>query len=219
MPNDDRFAIRRDECALIVVDMQNDFVREGAPLEVPQARAIIPTLQKLIGFFRKSGLPIVFLRFVAGPSETIMWKWTPACGPEVRMCWKGVERDYKDSPSAEMAVEVISELAPEEGEIVIDKYGYGGFDNSPLEDVLRARGVSQIVVGGTTTEICVEGTVRGGLQRGFEVLVIRDGVATQNEEQQEPALKRFAAKFSRVEDAATAIRLLSSVDTTSDSGT
>ena len=63
----DRFA----KPALLIVDMQNDFVRVGAPMEVPQARNTISQHQQLIQHFRKSRLPIVYTRFLAGPSH---WK-------------------------------------------------------------------------------------------------------------------------------------------------
>src|SRR5207247_11085535 len=66
------FELRRDTSALIVVDMQNDFVRVGAPLEVPDARETIEVNQELMAWFRKRKRPVVFTRFVAGPERPPM---------------------------------------------------------------------------------------------------------------------------------------------------
>lgn len=67
--------------ALVIVDMQNDFVRVGAPMEVPQARDTIPEHQQLIRFFRKAQLPIVFTRFLAGPTRRLLWEFSPKLEP------------------------------------------------------------------------------------------------------------------------------------------
>src|SRR5919108_571664 len=107
-PPEEPFPLDPARSALLVVDMQNDFVREGAPQEVPQAR-------------------------LEGHA-------------------------------------VIPELAPRQGEPQVDKYGYGGFHNTTLENVLRANGADQVVVTGTVTQICVEETVREGFHREVEVV-------------------------------------------------
>ena len=70
--------------ALLVVDMQNDFVREGAPQEVPEARATIPLIASLLEDFRAAGRPVIYTRFTAGPGRTLLWTWSPECGPELR---------------------------------------------------------------------------------------------------------------------------------------
>jgi nicotinamidase-related amidase len=90
------FQLRADSVALIVVDMENDFVRVGAPLEVPDARETIEVHKLLLGWFRERRRPVVFTRFVAGPSRTLMWNWSPQIAPPVRACWPGVKRSYGD---------------------------------------------------------------------------------------------------------------------------
>ena len=81
----DRFA----HPALLVVDMQNDFVRVGAPLEVPQARETIAAHQLLLTTCRELEIPIIYTKFVAGPRRTLMWEWSPELAPPVCSCWKG----------------------------------------------------------------------------------------------------------------------------------
>src|SRR2546428_8910002 len=118
------FTLRPDKSALIVVDMQNDFVRVGAPLEVPDARETIGVHLELLDWFRARKRPVVFTRFIAGPSPTLMWKWSPVIAPPVCCCWPGFMRAYGDIEGERDCVAVIDELAPQQGEAQIDKYGY-----------------------------------------------------------------------------------------------
>jgi nicotinamidase-related amidase len=192
------FPLEPGRQALLVVDMQNDFVRPGAPQEVPDARATIPVIRELLDAFRAAGRPVVFTRFSAGPQRTLLWSWSPQCGPELRSCWPGVTRRYEDG--AELGGhDVIPELEPLEGEPLVDKYGYGSFHNTMLEDVLRARGVSQVVAVGTVTQICVEETVREGFHRELEMVLVPDGVSSFDAELQAATLRNVAMKFGRVE--------------------
>ncbi len=194
------FPLEPERQALLVVDMQNDFVREGAPQEVPDARATIAVIASLLDAFRQAGRPVVFTRFSAGPQRTLLWAWSPQCGPELRSCWPGVRRTYGDGVEAEGHA-VIGELEPRAGEPVVDKYGYGSFHNTMLEDVLRARHASQIVTVGTVTQICVEETVREGFHRGFEMVMVRDGVSSFDPELHAATLRNIEMKFGRVEPA------------------
>lgn len=192
------FALDLGRQALLVVDMQNDFVREGAPQEVPDARATIPVIAGLLEAYRRLARPVVFTRFSAGPERTLLWSWSPECGPQLRSCWPGVVRAYDDGTELP-GHDVIPELAPLDSEPVVDKYGYGSFHNTILEDVLRSRHVSQVVTVGTVTQICVEETVREGFHRGFEMVMVRDGVSSFDPELHTATLRNIEMKFGRVE--------------------
>ena len=193
---------------LLVVDMQNDFVREGAPQEVPDARAVLPTIRELIEAFRSAHRPIFYTRFLAGPKRTLMWLWSPECGDEVRSCWPGHFRRYRDRPDALEGPGIVDELTAERGDVVIDKYGYGGFHNTVLEDALRAKHVSQVVTTGTVTQICVEETVREGFHRSLEMVVVRDAVASFDPELHEATLRNLAMKFGVVTSSGEVISSL-----------
>ena len=93
----------------------------------------------------------------------------------------------------------IPELAPVNGEPVVDKYGYGSFHNTMLEDVLRARHVSQLVTVGTVTQICVEETLREGFHRGFEMVMVSDGVSSFDAQLHAATMRNIEMKFGRVE--------------------
>jgi nicotinamidase-related amidase len=183
---------------LLIVDMQNDFVREGAPQEVPDARDIIPTIRGLVEAFRSAQRPIFYTRFLAGPKRTLMWLWSPECGDEVRSCWPGHFRSYRDRSHELEGPAIVDELTPDGGDVVIDKYGYGGFHNTVLDDAIRARHVSQVVTTGTVTQICVEETVREGFHRNLEMVVVRDAVASFDPELHAATLRNLAMKFGVV---------------------
>ena len=72
--------------ALVIVDMQNDFVRVGAPLEVPESRPTIPVHQRLLAACRERGIPVIYTKFVAGPERTLVWEWSPVLAPPVCCC-------------------------------------------------------------------------------------------------------------------------------------
>jgi nicotinamidase-related amidase len=192
------FSLAPASQGLLIVDMQNDFVREGAPQEVPDARAIIPTIRELIDAFRSAQRPVFYTRFLAGPGRTLMWLWSPECGDAVRSCWPGHFRRYLDRPDELEGPVIVDELAPDEGDVVVDKYGYGGFHNTVLEDALRAGHVSQVVTTGTVTQICVEETVREGFHRNLEMVVVQDAVASFDPELHAGTLRNMAMKFGVV---------------------
>jgi nicotinamidase-related amidase len=192
------FPLRPDVQALLVVDMQNDFVRAGAPQEVPDGRPAIGVVAALAADFRRRGRPVIYTRFLAGPGATLLTTWSPECGPVTRSCWPHHQRTYDDCVGPRFGADVVDELRPQRGELVVDKYGYGSFHNTLLEDALRARAVEQVVVTGVVTQICVEDTVRQGMQRGFEMVVAEDAVASFDAELHRASLRNLEMKFARV---------------------
>lgn len=191
--------------ALLIVDMQNDFVRPGAPLEVVEARSTILSIQRLAGAFRRVGRPVIYTRFLAEQSPGLMWLWSPQCGPEVKCCWEGVSRRYDDSDAELGCTAVIDELEPQPGDPIVDKYGYGSFHKTHLDALLRERGVQSLVVTGTVAQICVEQTAREAFHHGYRTTVVSDGVSSFDSELKAAALRNFAMKFGWVADSETVI--------------
>jgi nicotinamidase-related amidase len=195
------FPLRPSAQALVVVDMQNDFLRVGAPQEVPEGRAVIPTVARLVEGFRAARRPVVYTRFLAGPARTLMTVWSPECGDEQRSCWPGHRRKYEDRRDELEGPDVVDELTPQADELIVDKYGYGAFHNTVLHDGLRARGCDQVVVCGVITQICVEDTVRQGFHLGLEMVAVRDAVASFDAELHEATLRNLGMKFAAVLEA------------------
>ena len=201
-------ADRLRDPALLVVDMQNDFVRVGAPLEVPEARETIPRIAALIRRFRELGRPVIYTRFLASETPTLMWLWSPQCGPQIKCCWKGNERAYGDAASELGCAAIIDELAPLDTDRVVEKYGYGSFHDTTLDADLKKFGVRSLVITGTVAQICVEETAREAFHHGYPTTIVSDGVSSFDAELKLSALRNFAMKFGWVDDTATVLRWL-----------
>jgi nicotinamidase-related amidase len=184
--------------ALIVVDMQNDFVRSGAPLEVPSALGTVPAQKALIDAFRKRNLPVVYTKFISHPHYYLLWEWSPQCQPPTKCCWKGHQRFYKDIGASRECTEIIEELLPASGDIVIEKFGYGAFHETGLDKALHSFGVTSVAITGTVTQICVEETAREAFHHGFRTTIVADGVSSFAPDLHAATLKNFAMKFGWV---------------------
>ena len=184
--------------ALLIVDMQNDFVRAGAPLEVPDARATIPVQRRLIDAFRARGRPVVYTRFLSYEADCLMWLWSPECHPDTRACWPGHMRTYDDIQGPLDCAAVVDELAPGPDDLVVDKFGYGSFHGTELDQCLRTRGIRSLVVAGTVTQICVEETAREAFHHGYRTTVVADAVSSYAPHLHAATLENFALKFGWV---------------------
>jgi nicotinamidase-related amidase len=184
--------------ALVVVDMQNDFVRQSAPLEVPDARGTIHNHQRLLKCFRDSASVVVFTRFIAGPKQTLIWNWSSVLKPPTCCCWPGFMRTYGDVEGQRDGAAVIDELKPLPTELQIDKYNYGAFHRTNLLDSLTARDIDTVVVTGTVTQICVDETARGAFREGLKTVMVSDAVSSFDPMLHEATLANFAMKFGWV---------------------
>jgi nicotinamidase-related amidase len=203
------FELDPDRSALLVVDMQNDFVRAGAPQEVPSARDTLPTIQRLIKGVREAARPVVYTKFLSGPGETLLWTWSPECAPPMRSCWPGVMRSYEDADGELEGPDIVGEIYPEPGDPVIEKYGYDAFHHTNLADLLRANHVTDLIVVGTVTQICVQDTVHGAFHEGYRAVVVSDAVSSFDEELHRTTLRNIELKYGRVSSAEEALAALS----------
>lgn len=168
----------KDRLALIVIDMQRDFVEPGgfgASLgnDVTRLQSIVPALQSLMRTCRAAGVPVIHTREChrADLSD---------CPPAKRERGEPTLRIGDPGPmgrvliAGEPGAEIIPELAPLESETVIDKPGKGAFYATGLSDVLDDMGVSHLLMTGVTTEVCVQTTMREANDRGYECLMVED---------------------------------------------
>ncbi len=200
----DRFA----KPALLIVDMQNDFVRVGAPMEVPQARDTISQHQQLIQHFRKNRLPIAYTRFLAGPEHRLLWEFSPKLAPPTLACHAGHRRFYADIHKTLECTAIIDELTPKREDVVIDKLGYGAFHGTKLDDTLRQRGVESLIVTGTVTQICVEETAREAFHYEYKTTLVSDAVSSYLPDLHSSTLKNFALKFGWVSKTSEVLQAL-----------
>jgi ureidoacrylate peracid hydrolase len=188
--------------ALLVIDMQRAFLDPGEPMEVPQAREIIPKIQNLLTLFRERRLPVVFTEFLYSEKLPLL---VGELHPEHKRARPGEARGFGVPGSSclegEANVHTVPELAPRTDELVIRKHWYNAFNGTPLDGALRARGVTSLVVTGTLTDICVLASVVGAFDREYKLVVVEDAVATLWPEIQQATLDIFRRAFARVVSA------------------
>ena len=145
--------------ALLVIDMQNDFVKEGGTLVVPDAEATLPRIAHLLERARQARMKVVFSQDThdEGDPEWKIW------GEHVRRGTWGWQ--------------IVEELAPREDELVIQKVRYDAFYGTPLDHFLRLWRVDTLVICGTVANICVHYTAASAALRWYDVIIPRDAVS------------------------------------------
>jgi len=176
------FALRPAQAALLIIDMQRDFVEPGGFGEslgnrVEPLQDIVPTVRKVLDHWRAIGGLVVHTRESHAPDlsdcpDAKRWRGNPSLrigdvGPMGRVLVRG-----------EPGNQIVEALAPIAGELVIDKPGKGAFYGTDLMAQLQQRGITQLVVMGVTTEVCVQSTMREANDRGYDCLLIEDGTAS-----------------------------------------
>jgi nicotinamidase/pyrazinamidase len=159
--------------ALLVIDMLNDFVLPGAPLEVPDARTIIPVIRNEIDKAHALGNPVVYVCDAHEPDDREFRKFG----------WPA--HAVKGTHGAK----IVEELKPAEGDTIISKNTYSGFFGTTLDATLKLLGVDAIRLTGDVTNICVLFTASDAVLRNYEVTVLENGVAGLAREDHEAALR------------------------------
>jgi nicotinamidase-related amidase len=204
--------------ALVIIDMQRDFVEPGGFGEalgndVALLRQAVPPTRRLLAAARKAGLYVIHTREGHRGDLSDLW---PAKkergrhrttigdrGPMGRILVRG-----------EYGHEIIEELKPRPGEPIVDKPGKGAFYATDLNEILKSRGIRQLIVCGVTTEVCVNTTVREANDRGYDCLVIEDCVASYIPELHVAALAMIKAQggiFGWVASSAAILPVLARV--------
>ena len=187
-----------ERTALVIVDMQKVFCEPDGALHVPSTAAIVPAIQELASTCRRAGMPVVYLRHIVrgdGSDTGRMRDLYPDADQVLA----------RDNPQ----VVIIDELAPEAGDIVVDKLFYSGFHGTDLDTVLRSRDVDTLMVCGTVTNVCCDTTIRDAVHREYKVISVSDANAAMPypdlgwgevtaEEVQKVALTTFAYEFGEV---------------------
>jgi nicotinamidase-related amidase len=179
--------------ALIVVDMQNDFVRPEGKLFVPDAPATVPKIQALLAFARQHGLFTVFTQDTHYPGDPEFPIWGEHC---VAGTW---------------GWQIIDELAPREGELVLQKRRYDAFYGTPLDHELRLRKIEQLIICGTVASICVHYTAASAALRWYGVIIPVDATSALHPFDLEAANRQTAFLFRGILTRADGVRLRSGV--------
>ena len=183
------------QTALLVIDMQNDFVEESALFEVPDARSGLPGLAAFIADMRARGVPVCYTRHTYDPSDNVV---------EAEMFPNLAEGGLREGSRG---WDIHPSLAPTPEDVVIDKPRYDAFYRTNLDDELRARGTTHLLIVGTMTEVCCESTARAGMVRDYRVTMVRDLNFSRAPEKHAATLATFASHFGQVHSS-TEVRSL-----------
>ena len=189
---DDGSNYELNDPALLIVDMVNDFCKEGGAMVLPEGMETVEPTRRLIAAFRERKLPIIFINdwHRAGKYDKEFDKRSPHC---IEGTWGG---------------KVIDELAPQPEDYQIPKRRFSGFYQTDLDLVLRELGRKTVVVTGVVTNICVRSTCHDAFFRGYQVVVPRDCVRATGPREQESSLWDIETHFGAVTDSATILNRL-----------
>lgn len=186
--------------ALALIDIQNDFCSKGGTFDrsgydVSLYSTMIPRTERLLTAARRAGALCVFVQ------NTTLRGHMSDSPAQVRF---RVRLSRDDQPALQYTEdgswgqEFVPELTPGEGELVVKKFRSSGFVGTPLDLLLRSNGIETIVIGGCTTEGCVESTARDGMFLDYYVVVVPDCVESDTREQHDASLTLMRVRFDTI---------------------
>ncbi len=164
--------------AIIVIDMQYDFVGEEAVIPCKADAGLIASNQKLLAYARESGVPVIYTQEIHRKSHVDFGRELDRSEPI--HCVEGTH-----------GVEIIEELKPQEMDYVIQKRRYSAFFQTDLQVLLQGLGVKTIILTGAATDVCVRATATDAQQHDYYVIVPRECVAGTSAKQHEAALEHI----------------------------
>jgi len=191
--------------ALVVIDMQNAFVAPGAPIEVPHARSIVPTINRLAGKLRQRGVPVIY---VLHENKADGRDWERFFG-----CFVAAENRARAAQALAAGSDLQRlwpELGVQPGDVLLAKNRYSALiaGASTLPDVLRAKGIDTLLIAGTKTNVCCECTARDAMMLDYKVVLLCDCTAALSDEEHLATLENVIQQFGDVRTADDALALL-----------
>ena len=194
------YPIVPEKTAVIVADMQNDFVQDGAPIEIPRARVMIPRLKRLLDVCRKSKIPVIYIHHVIRGGDIDAGRLADH---------HAAIRNNEALIAGTRNVEIYEELKPHSADLIVAKPRYSAFYGTDLEAILRSKGIDTLIISGTLTNVCCDSTARDAFSRDHKVIFLSDGTATRDlpdlgfgpvsaEEIQKVVLTLLAMSFAQV---------------------
>ena len=175
------FAFHPKHSALLVIDMQRFFIDKSSHAYLPLAKPIVPRIRKLINFYRRHKLPVIFTKHAVKKGEPvgIMGRW-----------WRDTIHD------GTLSARLHPQMRPLSGELVIRKTRYNAFYGTGLDSALKKLGVRKVVITGVATHLCCETTARDAFVRDYEVFFVADATASSDKTLHLSSLKTLANGFA-----------------------
>jgi nicotinamidase-related amidase len=163
-----QYPILPSKTALLVVDMQNDFVQEGAVADTPRARAMVPHLNRLLDACRTHDVLVIFVHHAIRGGGIDAGRLADL--------FEAVRND-KTIIAGTHSVEIYEDLKRHPGDLVVAKPRYSAFYGTDLEAILRSKGIDTVIISGTVTNVCCDSTARDAFSRDYKVIFLSDGTA------------------------------------------
>lgn len=181
--------------ALVVVDMQNYYVAEGYPNQSPQAREIVPNINRMAAALRATGGKVVWIQT---DSAEALAKW--AKHHSYKLTPENAARRLKLLSSDNEGFKLYAALEPKADDLYVRKIKFSAMigDSSNLDRVLRDNGVEILLIAGTKTNVCCESTARDASMMEYRVALLSDATATSTDEEHAAALNGFQVSFGDV---------------------
>jgi ureidoacrylate peracid hydrolase len=189
-------AIDPGKTALVVIDMQNYFVKQGHQSEVPLAREIVPNINRLAAQLRRRRGHVVWVR--NGTNDT-------------RESWSNYHDYLQSRDRAERRLQAmeagadgyefwhLNDIRPEDAQVTKKRYSAFIQGSSNLERHLRDRNIDTLLITGTATNVCCESSARDAMMLNFKVVMVADGLATHTDDEHNATLSNFYGQFGDVQ--------------------
>ncbi len=198
------FEVEPKNICLLIVDMQyydaspdhgigkslKAIKREAADYYLGRLKVIVPNCAKLIEFFRRNNLRVIYALFGASMLD----------GSDMHPLRKLKFKEVPAFTTEDFEYQVLAELKPDRGDLVISKSTRNAFVGTGLEHKLKMVGIDTVVVVGAVSEICVASTARGAWDHGYKVILMNDASAGFSEEDHNLTMRNFALYFGKVMD-------------------
>jgi len=226
-------ALRPEDSAILVVDMQNDFASSGgmfdrAGIDVRSIQEIVPRTARVLDASRSAGMMVVYLKMGLRPDLSDAAPDSPTWLKHVPL-HAGADVEAPDGTPSRILIrdtwntEIIETLTPHAGDLVLYKHRYSGFYETSLHGELRNRGMRTLLFVGATTSVCVESTVRDVMFRDYHCLVLEDCVAEPTaadapRSNHEASLTVLELLFASITDSAAVLEALADLPSAARTG-
>jgi nicotinamidase-related amidase len=185
--------------ALIVVDMQNDFCAAGGlwhglGLDLSMVATVLPSIKRLISAARDARVSVIYIKMTnlpdlssLSPTRIRHMVHKAKLSPDQIVCTIG-----------SWGAEILPEIAPQVGDLVIQKWRHSAFDGTSLDQSLRSCGVQSVVVCGTTTSVCVEGTARDAFDHDYYTVAVTDCISDVRQDWHRASLLLMQSRVDQV---------------------